>query len=346
MSGRRGRPRGRTLLIVVVALAAGAGIGAWVASEPRPLTADTLPVHEADVARGEILFWAGGCYSCHAAADAPKGDDPFGPPLPAKPELGGGKPFVTPAGTFYPPNISPDRTAGIGNWSTIDFVNAMKRGLAPDGSHLYPAFPYTSYQHMSFADLIDLKAFLDTLPAVATPNRPHQIAFPFSIRRGLGLWKLVFFGGGADAPAPAMSAEAARGAVLVNGPGHCAECHTPRQLFGAFGLAFLDDVTGLGLFGAGDRARNLSGAPNPSGKGKAAPNITPGTGGIGNKTVDNLVNTVELGGGNMGAEMAEVRANLAMLGQLSPDDLKAIFVYLKQLPPLESSVAGRSASAH
>ena len=147
----------------------------------------------------------------HAAADAPTGADPFGPGLPERPELPGGKPLVTPVGTFYPPNISPDTETGIGRWSTIDFVNAMKRGLGRDGSHLYPAFPYTSYQRMTYDDLIDLKAFLDTLPPVAAANRPHYIAFPYSLRRVLGLWKLAFLDGGRFAPDPALGDAVNRG---------------------------------------------------------------------------------------------------------------------------------------
>src|SRR5665213_568727 len=129
----------------------------WIATAPQPLPAEALPARVGNAANGELLFWAGGCVSCHLSPDAQAAD---------KPELGGGKPLATRFGTFYPPNISPDADSGIGRWSDLDFVNAMKRGIAPGGRHLYPAFPYTSYQRMTVADLVDMKAFLDTLPAV------------------------------------------------------------------------------------------------------------------------------------------------------------------------------------
>ena len=215
----------------------------------------------------------------------------------------------------------------------IDFVNAMKRGLGRDGSHLYPAFPYTSYQRMTYEDLIDLKTFLDTLPPVVAANRPHDIAFPYSLRRVLGLWKLAFLDGGRFAPDPALGDAVNRGAALVEGPGHCNQCHTPRRLFGALGLGFLDDLTSLGYLGGLDYARALGGAPSLSGSSKPAPNITPGKGGIGGQSADDLLIAFLTGGGNMGGDMADVQRNLAMVNQLAPDDLKAIVAYLRQVKP-------------
>ena len=310
-----------------------AGAAFYVATIPHPIPASALPAHEADAARGEVLFWAGGCYSCHEAADAPKGV----PATAAELLLPGGKPFATPIGTFFPPNISPDKATGIGSWSTIDFVNAMKRGLSPRGEHLYPAFPYTSYQRMSLEDLIDLKAFLDTLPPVSAENRPHEIAFPYSLRRGIGLWKLAFLDGKEFHPDKAASDEVNRGAALVEGAGHCNECHTPRHLFGAIGLPALDALTGMGFLGGFDMNREFAGAPSLSGAGKRAPNITTGAGGIGDQSVDDLITAVEFGGGRMGGDMAEVRENLGKLDALAPDDLEAIFAYLYHVPPQDSA---------
>jgi mono/diheme cytochrome c family protein len=279
----------------------------WIGSAPRPLPASAVPAHTGDPANGALLFWAGGCISCHLSAGANASD---------RPELGGGQPLATKFGTFYPPNISPDPDTGIGRWSALDFLNAMKRGLAPGGRHLYPAFPYTSYQRMSAADLLDLKAFLDTLPAVKQANRPNALPFPLSIRRGIGLWKLVFLDGKEFTPDPAKPAEVNRGGYLVEGPGHCNECHTPRLLFGLGGL---------------DMTHHLGGAPNPAGRGRAA-NLTPGKNGIGKVSASDLLDSLEMGT-DFSKSMSEVQENLAHLPE---SDLSAIVAYLKQLPPVDS----------
>jgi len=294
----------------VAALLVGAA-SFWLLTEPKPLSASVLPDRAGDPAKGELLFWAGGCASCHAAPGS-KGDDRL--------KLAGGEPIVSPFGTFHAPNISPDKAHGIGNWSTLDFVNAMKRGLGPDGEHLYPAFPYTSYQRMPVADLVDLKAYLDTLPADATPNKAHELPFPFSIRRGVGLWKLLYLDGETFTPDPSKSDEINRGAYLVQGPGHCNECHTPRNAIGGL-----------------DRSRALAGAPDPSGKG-TIPNITPGSSTMGDWTADDIANFLETGMtpdfDSVGGTMVEVQENMA---KLPASDRAAIAAYLKDLPPIANT---------
>ena len=157
---------------------------AWFLSAPTYLPADALDGLVADAGRGEMVFHAGGCASCHSA-DKAEGAD--------KLVLAGGRRFASPFGTFIAPNISPDPVNGIGGWSAMDLANAMKNGVSPDGRHYFPAFPYTSYSRVKLADIVDLKAFLDTLPAVAAPSQPHEVGFPFNIRRSLGLWKILFF---------------------------------------------------------------------------------------------------------------------------------------------------------
>ncbi|HVY19334.1 MAG TPA: cytochrome c [Bauldia sp.] len=292
-----------TGLVVVVAV----GFAAfWILTEPRPLAASVVPTTPGDATRGELVFWAGGCVSCHLSPDAKASD--------AKPMLGGGKALTSKFGTFFPPNISPDKDTGIGNWTMLDFLNAMKRGIGPGGTHLYPSFPYTSYQRMPIADLVDLKAFLDTLPPVHAENKPDRLPFPLNIRRGLGLWKFLFLDGREFAADATKSAEVNRGAYLVNGPGHCNECHTPRTLFGLGGL---------------DMTHALGGAPNLSGRGRA-PNLTPGTGGIGDKSADDLLFDLEMGQDFNGV-MLEVQQNLAHLPE---SDLAAIVAYLKQVAPV------------
>lgn len=324
----------RMRLAVTVVVLAGIAAGAWWLALPQPLPASVLPAEAGDIANGETLFWAGGCASCHASAEDLDAFDPMFAPVTAKDvRLGGGRPLKTPAGTFYPPNISPDREHGIGAWTTLDFVNAMKRGIAPNGQHLYPAFPYTSYQRMSVKDLVDLKAFMDTLPPVDTANKPAELAFPFSMRRALGLWKRAFLDGKEFQPDAAKSAAINRGAYLVEGPGHCNECHTRRVVFGAIGLAALDRIGGIGFFGGLDRAHALAGAPNPSGSGKAIPNITTGPGGL-EGGADDIADKLLLG--QLDGDMAEVQKNLQMLDHISPGDVAAIAAYLADVTPQAS----------
>src|SRR5207302_7263629 len=171
---------------------------------------------------GRTLFEAGDCASCHAR---PGQNDPE--------KLGGGLALESPMGTFYVPNISPDPDDGIGRWTEKNFASALLEGTSPDGRHYYPAFPYPSFRHMTLGDVRDLFAFIKSLPAVSGRIRPHELAFPFSIRRPLALWKFVFLDREALKLDPGQSKLWNRGAYLVNGPAHCAECHSPRNFFWA-----------------------------------------------------------------------------------------------------------------
>jgi mono/diheme cytochrome c family protein len=294
--------------LVLVALAGGAAAAGWLLSAPTELDAASLPAHEPDLANGETLFWAGGCASCHAATEA-RGDDLL--------SLVGGRVLVTPFGRFHVPNITPHPTSGIGGWSDLDFVAAMQLGVTPDGRHYYPAFPYTSYARMTVADVLDLKAFLDTLPAEMSTVPDHELGFPFNIRRGIGLWKRLHLKNGPVVQVDAGEPLPTRGRYLVEGPGHCGECHTPR------------DWTG-GL----DHARWLAGGPAPEGEGRV-PNITSGEGGIGSWSARDIVYALESGFtpdyDTLGGSMAAVQANMA---RLPAEDREAIAAYLKAVPPL------------
>ena len=307
----RVRTRSKRILGVLLLLAIIAAAGLFWLTQPRRLDAAAL-ANEAsgDASRGERVFWAGGCSSCHAAAKA-EGD--------ATLVLGGGAALVTPFGTFHAPNISPDRTNGLGGWTYADFANAMQRGVAPDGSPLYPAFPYPSYIRMTQGDVADLWAFLQTLPPVAAAAPAHALSFPFNLRRGVALWQRLFLDA---APVVALPADASemvrRGQYLVEGPGHCGECHTPRRLAGAGGL---DDANWLG------------GAPNPAGKGRV-PNITPG-GTTKDWSEADLVEYFTTGFtpdfDSVGGAMVEVQENLA---RLPASDRAAIAAYLKAVPAI------------
>ena len=302
----------RRAAVVVAILVVAAAALAWFLTAPDPLQASDLPDRQSDLANGELIFYAGGCTSCHAAPEA-KGED--------KLKLAGGLELTTDFGTFRVPNISPDPETGIGGWSTLDFVNAVMRGISPGGAHFYPAFPYSSYTRMRIEDVIDLRAFMDTLPAVSNRVAGHDLSFPFNIRRGIGVWKLLYL-----SPEPVLrlanaSEAVRRGQYLVEGPGHCGECHTSRDAMGGL-----------------ETAQWLAGAPNPEGKG-TIPNITPGPGGL-EWSETEIVDAFKTGFkpdfvDTLGGRMGEVQANLA---HLSDVDLQAIAAYLKAVPPLPDAV--------
>jgi mono/diheme cytochrome c family protein len=298
----------RLALALGVAAVAGAGI-ALAITAPRPVAAerlDAIASLEGDAAAGETLFWAGGCASCHAAPDA-EGE--------AKLLLSGGVRLASDFGTFIAPNISPDPDTGIGNWTIADFTNAMLAGVSPKGEHYYPAFPYTSYTRMTDQDIADLFAFLNTLPPSDVASLPHQIGFPFNIRRSLGGWKFLYFSDQPRVTLGGPDTEIARGQYLVEGPGHCGECHTPRNLIGGF----VSDAW-------------LSGAQNPDGDG-VIPNITPGSKSIGDWSKSDIAYYLESGFtpdfDSAGGSMVDVQENMA---KLTSGDREAIAAYLKALP--------------
>lgn len=275
--------------------------GLWITA-PRTVPAETFTSLTGDATRGEQVFWTGGCASCHTAEDDAQEDRIL---------LSGGKAFVTDFGTFYAPNITPDPAHGLGDWSAVDFANAMQAGVSPDGKHYYPAFPYTSYARLNPQDVVDLWAFMQTLPPSEVANRPHDVSFPFSIRRGLGIWKVLF-----SHPEPVVTGDLTtaqkRGQYLVEGPAHCGECHSPRNPLGGI-----------------DYTRWLGGAPNPSGKG-TIPNITPAALDWSEADIAEYLSsgfTPEYD--SAGGEMAEVIENTA---RLSDEDRAAIAAYLKAVP--------------
>jgi mono/diheme cytochrome c family protein len=210
-------------LIIVAALIVlglvGFAVFAWrpaIAPIARPAPGRFAP---ALVARGEVLASAGYCSSCHTA----KGGQPYA----------GGYAMATQFGTIYSTNITPDVDTGIGAWSEAAFRRAMHEGVARDGSHLFPAFPYDHFTKLSDADVSALYAYVMTRPAVAAPQRANTVPFPLNIRALQAGWKLLFFTPGGFAPRPNKSAEWNRGAYLAEGLSHCGACHTPRNALGA-----------------------------------------------------------------------------------------------------------------
>ena len=292
------------LLAVILAAVVGLAVFWWL-TIPAVVASSALPPYQPNSANGQTMFNAGGCSSCHAV-----------PNQPDRTRLGGGLALTSAFGTFYVPNISPDPKDGIGSWSEADFVTAMMKGTSPKGTHFYPAFPYTSYTHAKLEDIRDLFAYLKTLPQLAGQVRDHDLPFPFNIRRAVGIWKLLFMDEKPFKPDPAHSAAWNRGAYLVNGFGHCAECHSPRN--------FLGGING---------AQRLAGGPNPDGEG-FVPNITQkGIGEWSVKDISYFLHTGELPDGDTaGGSMARVIKNTS---QLPEQDRAAIAEYLKSLPPVE-----------
>ncbi len=308
--------RARVFTGAVALAAVAAALVFWVVTIPATVPASALPHYAPDVENGRIMFDIGGCASCHATPNADPGKVD-------RTRLGGGLALNSPFGTFYVPNISPDATDGIGKWTEADFVAALWKGTSPEGRHLFPALPYTSYQHMELDDLRDLFAYLKTLPTVSGRARPHDLSFPFNIRRLVGLWKFLFLRGGPFVPDVSQSAEINRGAYRMNGPGHCAECHSPRNFLGAI-----------------IESERFAGGPAADGKGWV-PNITPA--GLQHPSGDDtawsqkdvasyLSDGMEPTGDYAGGAMAEVIRNTSLL---SPADRAAIAAYVASLPPRE-----------
>jgi mono/diheme cytochrome c family protein len=290
-------------LTVGAVVAAALGLVAfWILTMPATVLPGALAARTPDLANGRTMFFAGGCSSCHAV---PKQKD--------QTRLGGGLALRSPFGTFHVPNISPDPKDGIGAWSEAQFVTAMTKGVSPEGQHLFPAFPYTPYAHMRLDDVRDLFAYLKTLPAVSGKVRGHELRFPFNIRRLVGGWKLLFFHDLPFEPDPTRSAQWNRGAYLVNGPAHCAECHSPRNMLGAI-----------------VESRRFAGGPAPDGQG-GVPNITATK--LKNWSVQDVATMLSDGttpdSDLVGGSMAEVIANTA---KLSADDRLAMAEYIKSLP--------------
>ena len=294
----------RSIVAILVAVIA----AAWWVTAPATLAAKDLPDIVPDPAAGERIFWAGGCTSCHATpvdGKRPRGDD--------KLRLGGGMELDSPYGVFRVPNISP-HADGIGGWSMIDFVNAMQRGVSPNGKHYYPSFPYTSYVKADTADIMHLKAYLDTLPPVAGRAAEHSLAFPWSIRRGIGAWKRLYLDAGPVAAGEASDALVEQGRRLVEGLGHCGECHTER-----------------GRFGGLRTDRWLAGAPSLEGEGQV-PGITPAGENVRSWSREDLAYYLESGFtpefDAVGGSMVAVQENMA---RLTATDRQAIAAYLQSL---------------
>lgn len=268
--------------------------------------ADSHEARDAAVVRGEYLVRAGGCISCHTA----KGEDAV--------PLAGGHALETPFGTFYAPNITPDKATGIGAWTDEEFLNAFWEGVGPGGRYYFPAFPFPAYTGISKEDVLAIKAYLFSLEPVRRENTAHELPWYLDTRLAAAAWQLLFFDSERFTADGDRDATWNRGAYLVRHLGHCGECHSPRGRFGAT-LADQEMAGGIGA------------------DGKTVPNITPNRDdGIGRWSADDLALFLELGmmpdadfaGGSMAAVIDDNTS------QLTPEDRAAIGAYLESLPPL------------
>jgi mono/diheme cytochrome c family protein len=282
---------------------------AWWITEPRPAfaEADAASLEQGgDPDRGKEVFDAGDCASCHAS-----------PGQPDRQRLGGGLALASPFGTFFPPNISPDPNDGIGGWRTIDLANALMSSVSTRGEHLYPALPYTSYAHMRVEDVKDLMAYLRTLPATPGQAPVHDLAFPFTIRRLVSFWKFLYLDRAPIGPDLALDEAWNRGQYLVEALGHCAECHSARNMLGAI-----------------KSSSRFAGGQDQEGVG-FVPNITPA--GIGDWSSEDIVEVLTSGHTprlrRVGSSMADVVTDTAAL-KLS--DRQAIAAYIRSLPARSS----------
>ena len=261
---------------------------------------------------GKYLFDAAGCLGCHTKKDG-------------KP-LAGGRRLRTPFGHYYSPNITPHPEHGIGKWTSTDLKRSLREGVAPDGSHYFPVFPYPSYTGITDSDIADLWAYLKTVPSIAQANRPHDTKPPFGARIFMVAWKTLNFELGPFKPDPYLSDQVNRGAYLVDVIGHCGECHTPRNAVGGL-----------------QRDRWLSG--NPGGpEGEQVPNITPDREtGVGRWSDGDLDSLFRMGmtpeGDFVGGSKTEVIENSS--GHLSESDLRAVIAYLRTLPPIRHKVESK-----
>ena len=265
------------------------------------------------VARGKYLSDAGDCMACHTAKG---GGEPFA----------GGLHMQTPFGYIVTPNITPDKETGIGDWTDDQFYRVFHVGVGKNGEYLYPAMPYPWYTKVTREDVLAIKAYLMTVKPVHAPREANKMTFPFNIRTGLAAWNEAFFHEGTFQPDPSKSADINRGAYLVEGLGHCGECHN-----------------GNGLLGNGSAAKPLQGGPI---QGWYAPNLSSDVQeGVGKYSEEQLATYLKTGQakgmGYAGGPMAETIHD--SLSKLTDADLHAIAAYLKSTPATASYAATQRA---
>jgi len=317
--GRGVLARGWMWLAAGMAGLAGVAAALWPLKSALPLTAgpDVSLYSMRAIERGRLVAAAGDCIACHTA--------------PGGKANAGGLALDTPFGTIYSTNITPDNDTGIGRWSYPAFERAMRQGVHRDGRQLYPAFPYTAYAKLSDADMQALYGYLMSQPAVKSEPPKTELAFPFNMRPLLAGWNALFHDATPFTPDPSRSAQWLRGAYLVEGVGHCAACHSPRNRLGA-------EKKGVHYLAGGEAEGWTAPALNQLASGPRA------------WTGDELFQYLRTGyspsHGVAAGPMAPVIHGLA---ELPDSDVKAITTYLLDLPkpkgePAAAPVAPASSS--
>ncbi len=292
---------------ILVAMAAAA---AWLAGAKPGNAAEPDAQAYDRIEKGHYLATVADCFACHTVPNAGK---PFA----------GGRPIETPFGVITSPNITPDNETGIGAWSDQQFDDAMRKGVRPDGSRLYPAMPFPAYTKMTRDDVLAIRAYLSTVEPVHQPVKANTLPFPFNIRLAMRAWDALYFTEGEFRPDERQSPAWNRGAYLVQGPGHCTACHTPKSFLGG-------DKTGDNL-----RGFNL--------QGWFAPDITGDLGqGLGRWSETDVTDYLKTGHNRITAAtgpMAEEVVNST--SQYDDDDLRAMATYLKSLAGQQAAGSAR-----
>jgi mono/diheme cytochrome c family protein len=293
-------------LVVVVAIALAALYFLRPRLLPPKLGFEAVDATTQTINVGEYLARAGDCVACHTETNG----KPFA----------GGRAMVTPFGSLFVPNITPDDETGIGKWTADDFYRMMHTGVSRDGALLYPAMPFASYTKVTRADSDAIYAYLMAAPPVKQANRPHELRFPFNNRELLLGWRTLYFREGEYVADPKQNAEWNRGAYLVQGLGHCAMCHTA-----------------INALGGSSESKAFEGGMIPN-QNWYAPSLTSNReAGLGNWEIKDIVDLLQVGASHRGTvygPMAEVVYN--SLQYMRDDDVKAMAVYLKALPQRES----------
>jgi mono/diheme cytochrome c family protein len=279
-------------------------------SSPEQRDADTAALRDpALIARGEYLATVGDCAACHTAQGGR--------------HYAGGRSLATPFGGVPAPNITPDPDTGIGRWSFDDFWRALHMGLGRQGELLYPVFSYTSFTKVTRDDALAIFAYLKSLPPVHQADAEAGLGFPYSVRSSLLAWRALYFKPGVFEPDPAKSSEWNRGAYLVQGLGHCNECHTTRDSLG--GIAADRHLTGGQIPAMNWYAPDLSTQPGGGLDGWDARDIV------------DLLKTGQSAKGSAFGPMADVVRKSTQ--HMTDADLRAVAVYLQSLPPRAPAAA-------
>lgn len=306
---RLSRRRTVVLILVVACISLAAGC-----ATQRIATNGVSSSDPGAAARGNYLVTAANCGGCHTDTEHNGA------------RFAGGKASESPFGTYYSRNITPDSVHGIGAWSDVDFLTALRAGVSPSGAHYFAAFPFTAFTLMTDRDILDIKAYLATVPPSATVNRAPDAPFPFNLRAVMVPWRALFFHQGPFIPVPGQSEEWNRGAYLASAVVHCAECHTPRNFLG--GLKSDRGFSGATLYGSDDvRTPNITSDPRD---------------GIGTWSVADIEALLDTGTTPtdefVSGPMSEVVDGTA---KLTVADRHAIAVFVKSLPPVATETHDR-----